>query len=56
MNTKQKVSSEQVGQILAMISDQKKKNKVSIVGVGGRKKLVDDPDEPDIDNLWSDSD
>lgn len=51
---KGKVSDDYVRNILKQISDQaaeqKKKAKVEI----DRKKIVDDPDEPDLDNLWDD--
>ena len=47
-----KVSENHVKMLLEQLSEQnsKKKTKVKI----DRKKLVDDPDEVDIDNLWSD--
>lgn len=49
-----KVSENHVKMILEQISakEAKKKTSVNI----DRKKLVDDPDEPDLDNLWSDDD
>eukprot|EP01083_Nonionella_stella_P023825 65895_1 len=49
-----KVSEDHVRMLLEQLSenDAKKKTKVKI----DRKKLVDDPDEVDLDNLWSDED
>ena len=49
-----KVSENHVKMLLEQLSekDAKTKKKVNI----DRKKYVDDPDEPDLDNLWSDDD
>ncbi len=49
-----KVTENHVKMLLEQLSEQKAKKtgKVKI----DRKKLVDDPDEVDLDNLWSDDD
>ena len=49
-----KVTENHVKMLLEQLSDKnaKKAGKVEI----DRKKLVYDPDEPDLDNLWSDDD
>ena len=49
-----KVSENHVKMILEQLSDEaaKKKKTVTI----DRKKYVDDPTEPDLDDLWSDED
>eukprot|EP01083_Nonionella_stella_P265333 898895_1 len=47
-----KVTENHVRMLLEQLSDKKRK-KVGKVKID-RKKLVDDPDEVDLDNLWSD--
>eukprot|EP00484_Ammonia_sp_Unknown_P021447 CAMPEP_0197044242 /NCGR_PEP_ID=MMETSP1384-20130603/20353_1 /TAXON_ID=29189 /ORGANISM="Ammonia sp." /LENGTH=140 /DNA_ID=CAMNT_0042475669 /DNA_START=42 /DNA_END=464 /DNA_ORIENTATION=- len=49
-----KVSENHVKMLLEQLSENDAKNKKSVNF--DRKKLVDDPDEPDLDNLWSDED
>lgn len=49
-----KVTENHVKMVLEQLSDKdaKKRNSVKI----DRKKIVDDPNEPDLNNLWSDED
>merc|ERR1712154_654188 len=49
-----KVTENHVKMVLEQLADkaEKKRNSVKI----DRKKMVDDPNEPDLDNLWSDED